>query len=399
MYQPSPELLKKYADVLVKFALWSGEWAKKGDVIFVQLPECAKPMYLPLQKSILEAWAHPIFEYYPDGVSRHFYEYASDEQIAFYPEHFLNWKLQQMTHVISILAEHNKHELKWIDWKKLLEKRLSRKEYMKNFYQKEWEWKLTWTMWLYGTPAMAEEADMSLEEYRKQIANACYLDEKNPIDHWKKTNKEIEIIIDRLNAIKIQKVHMVGEDVDLWIGIWSDRKWLGGWGRNIPSFEICTSPDYRQTEWWIKFNQPLYRYSQKINWISLNFKKGEVVDFDANEWKELLNEIFAIPGMKSIWEFSLTDSRHSRITKFMWETLYDENMWGEFGNTHVAIGFALDEANVLDICKFSEDQKKAIGFNQSAEHIDIISTTDRTVTAYLEDGSELVIYEKGQFVI
>jgi hypothetical protein len=29
MYQPSPELLKKYADVLVKFALWSGKGIKK----------------------------------------------------------------------------------------------------------------------------------------------------------------------------------------------------------------------------------------------------------------------------------------------------------------------------------------------------------------------------------
>ncbi|MEI8252365.1 MAG: hypothetical protein WCG25_01110 [bacterium] len=55
MYKPSYELLKKYADVLVKFALRSGEGVKKDDVIFIQLPECAKLFYLPLQKSILEA--------------------------------------------------------------------------------------------------------------------------------------------------------------------------------------------------------------------------------------------------------------------------------------------------------------------------------------------------------
>ncbi|HCY21292.1 TPA: hypothetical protein DIC40_05605 [Patescibacteria group bacterium] len=60
---------------------------------------------------------------------------------------------------------------------------------------------------------------MSLEEYRKQIINACYLDEEKPIEHWKKVNEEIETIITKLNTIKIQKVHMVGQDVDLWVGI------------------------------------------------------------------------------------------------------------------------------------------------------------------------------------
>jgi len=45
---------------------------------------------LPLQKSILEAGAHPIFEYLPDGVAKSFYENASQEQLVFYPEHLFN---------------------------------------------------------------------------------------------------------------------------------------------------------------------------------------------------------------------------------------------------------------------------------------------------------------------
>lgn len=399
MYQPSPELLKKYADVLVKFALRGGEGVKQWDVVFVQIPECAKPFYLPLQKSILEAGAHPIFEYYPDGVSRHFYEHAADEQITFYPEHFLHGKVQQMTHVISVIAEADKYELKGVDPQKMAARVSSRKPYIEKRTQKELEGKMTWTLGLYGTPAMAEEVWMSLEEYRKQIINACYLDEEKPIEHWKKVNEEIETIITKLNTIKIQKVHMVGQDVDLWVGIWSDRKWLGGSGRNIPSFEIFTSPDYRQTSGWMKFNQPLYRYGQKITGISLKFEKGEVIEFDAQEGKDLLTEIFEISGTKSLGEFSLTDGRHSRITKAMGETLYDENMWGPFGNTHVAIGRAYEETYTGDVSSLSAEQRKELWFNQSAEHIDIISTTDRTVTAYLEDWSEKIIYQDGKFII
>jgi len=397
MYQPSPEILKKYADVLVKFALRSGEWTKPWDVVFVQIPECAKPFYLPLQKSILESGAHPIFEYYPDGVSRHFYDHAADKQITFYPEHFLHGKVQQMTHVISVIAENDKYELKWVDPQKLAKRVSSRKQYIEKRTQKELEGKMTWTLGLYWTQAMADEAWLSIEEYRKQIINACYLDEENPIEHWKKTNSEIERIIEILNKMKIQKVHMIWEDVDLWVGIWSDRKWLGGSGRNIPSFEIFTSPDYRQTTGWMRFNQPLYRYWQKVTGISLKFENWIVVDFDAKEWKELLAEIFEIPGTRSLGEFSLTDWRHSRITKFMWETLYDENMWWEFGNTHVAIGRAYEDTYTGDVSVLSEEQRKWLWFNQSAEHIDIISTVNRTVIAYLEDGSEVVIYENGKF--
>ncbi|HCB51102.1 TPA: hypothetical protein DEP21_00715 [Patescibacteria group bacterium] len=118
-------------------------------MIFVQIPECAKPFYLPLQKAILEAGAHGIFEYYPDGVARHFFEQATQEQLTFYPEHYLHGKVDQMTHVISIIAEHDKYELKGVDPQKLAARTQSRREYMKRRTQKELEGKMTWTLGLY----------------------------------------------------------------------------------------------------------------------------------------------------------------------------------------------------------------------------------------------------------
>jgi aminopeptidase len=40
-----------------------------------------------------------------------------------------------------------------------------------------------------------------------------------------------------------------------------------------------------------------------------------------------------------------------------------------------------------------------LGYNESAIHVDMISTTDRTVTATLESGEQKVIYKSGQFTI
>jgi len=60
---------------------------------------------------------------------------------------------------------------------------------------------------------------------------------------------------------------------------------------------------------------------------------------------------------------------------------------------------SFDETYVGNLNNLSEEEKKQLGFNQSTEHADIISTADRTVTAYLENGSEVVIYKKGKFMI
>ncbi len=399
MHEPSYELLKKYADILVKFALRWGKWAKSGETIFVQIPECAKPFYLPLQKAILEVGAHPIMEYLPDGVAKHFYEHANDDQIVFYPSHFLHGKVEQMTHVISVIAEADKHELKDIDPKKIAARIHSRKEYKERRVKKEMDGKMTRTLGLYGTQAMADEAGMSLEEYRNEIIKACYLNYDDPIAERKKTVKNIETIKNKLNALPIEYVRVTWEDADLKIKIWTNRQRLGWWWRNIPSFEIFTSPDRRETNGRIKFNQPLYHFGQIIKDIYLKFENGVIVDFDASENKEGLKEMINIPNANKVWEFSLTDGRFSHITKFMGETLYDENMWGPEGNTHIAIGSAYNETFTGDASKLTEKEIEELWFNQSAEHTDIISTKRRTVTATLSDGTEKIIYQNGQFTV
>ena len=109
--------------------------------------------------------------------------------------------------------------------------------------------------------------------------------------------------------------------------------------------------------------------------------------------------MIATKGANRIGEYSLTDKRHSRITKFMAETLYDENMGGPFGNTHMALGMAYRDCYAGDVSRLTNAQAKALGYNDSSIHTDIISTTDRTVTAHLKGGKTKVIYKDGMFVL
>lgn len=257
-----------------------------------------------------------------------------------------------------------------------------------------------WTLALYGTDAMAKEAGMTLKEYWNQIIKACYLNAEDPVKEWERIDKTVQTTANKLTKLDIQSVHLKGADMDITIGIGSDRKWIAGGGNNIPSFEVFTTPNWREVNGWIRLNQPHYRYGKKIEGIQLWFKDGIVTKSSATKNHDLLKSMLATPGGNKLGEFSLTDARLSKITKFMAEILYDENTGGKYGNTHVALGSAYKECYNGPINpKWKKSDWEAIGFNHSVVHSDVISTTNRTVTATLKDGSTKVIYKAGQFTI
>ncbi len=399
MYVPDKKILDNYADVLVNFALNDGEGIKKGDVVYLQVPEIAKPLLISLRRAVLKSGGHPIVHFLADDITREFYELANDEQLNFFPEKYLKGVIDEMDHFITIIADTNKTELSGIKPGKIMTKSKAFKPYMDWRRDKENRGEFTWTLALYGTGDAAKEAGLSLEEYWHEIIQACYLDSEDPVGKWKETLQEIERVRGELNNLAIEKVKIKGEGIDLIVGLGKDRKWLGGSGRNIPSFEVFISPDCRVTEGKIRFNQPLYRYGHMIKGVKLEFEKGKVVKVEAEEGLEVLKEMINVENADKIGEFSLTDSRLSRISKFMAETLFDENIGGEFGNTHIALGEAYKDSYPGDVSKVSKDEWAEMGYNESVVHTDIVSTENREVTAVLDDGSEKVIYENGKFVI
>ncbi len=400
MYRPSDEILQKYADLLIKFALGGGTGIQKGEVVFMTIPESAKAMIVPLRRSVLSAGGHPLFYYLPDEVAaREFYELANDEQLTFFADKFYRGIVDQADHILRMLAEHDKYELKGVDSKKLMDHSKAQKPYMEWRFDKENKGKLTWVLASFGTEAMAQDVGMTLEEYWEQIIKACYLDLDDPISRWREIFSEQERLKTTLNEMKIEKLHVEGDHSDLWVRLGATRQWLGGSGRNIPSFELFISPDWRGTNGHIYFNQPLYRYGNRISDIKLVFKDGVIVEATASENEQLLKDMIAVHNADKIGEYSLTDSRMSRITRLMGETLFDENFGGEQGNTHLAVGMSYKDSYAGDMATVSAAQWEEMGFNDSAVHTDIISTEKRKVTAYLPDGSTKVIYDDGKFVV
>lgn len=400
MYTPSPHILDNYAKILVNFALNSGAGVKTGEVVHIRIRETAKLMVKPLVKAVLQAGAYPLLDYLPEwGYDKMFFETANDKQLVWFADAVMKAKIDVADHMVVMYGDEDPHELESIDANRLMLRQKAGKIYRELQDAKENAGKHTWTMGLYPTAAVAAEAGMTLEEYREQVINACFLDEADPVAKRQEVFAYQEEVKAKLNALQIQWVHLKGDDIDLKVQLGSDRKWLGWSGRNIPSFELFISPDWRGTDGRVRFSEPLYHYGKLIKGIQLRFEQGLIVKATATEWEAMLLEMIAAENANKIGEFSLTDKRLSRITRFMADTLYDENVGWPFWNTHIAVGNAYKDSYIGDPNTPTKEERAAMGFNESVVHTDIVSTTNRTVTATCADGSEVIIYQDGMFTL
>jgi len=403
-YTPPQEVLERYARVLVDYALGGGSGIERGDVVRIVAPECARALYVELNRAVWRAGGHVLGAYKPDedaaaNLDRDFFELAGEDQIGHFPARYIRGLVDEMDHQVSVIATTDPRALDSVDPALIMRRGEAMRRLLDWRGEKENEGRFTWTLGLYGTAQMAAEAGLELEQYWEQIIDACFLDSEDPLARWREVGERLERTRARLDELQIEQVHVTGPDIDLKVELGEGRRWLGGRGRNIPSFEIFTSPDWRGTEGWIHCDQPLYRYGNLVRGIRLEFAGGRVTRASAEENEPVLKEMIATEGADRIGEFSLTDRRFSRITRFMAQTLYDENVGGEFGNTHIALGRAYQDAYVGDPGTLQAEDWERLGFNSSSVHTDVVSTTERTVTATLRDGSERVIYRDGEFVL
>jgi aminopeptidase len=316
-YAPPQEILDRYASVLVEFALGGGDGIKPGEVVRVVAPESAKPLYAALNRAVWRVGGHVLGGYQPDddqavNLARDFFELAGDAQLEHFPAQYTRGLVDEMDHQVTVIAPSDPRSLDKVDPARIMRRGEAMRPLLDWRGEKENAGRFTWTLGLYGTPGMAAEAGMSVEEYWEQIVHACFLDSDEPLARWREVGERLEETRRWLDSLQIERLHVEGEDADLWVKVGERRRWLGGRGRNIPSFELFTSPDWRGTEGWIYCNQPLYRYGSLVKGIRLTFADGRVTAASAEENERVLTEMIATEGADKVGEFSLTDRRRER---------------------------------------------------------------------------------------
>ncbi len=391
--------LNKYAQ-----ALWWGLGTartnpfSKGDAVLIRYDLHAQPLAGIIFAMLLEKGLNPIPR--PNltpGMEKDFFTLGDDEQLKFVSpgEDILYSNLNGL---ISLIAPASLTHLASVDPKKIGTTAVAKKFLRDILEKREQTGDFGWTLCAYPTEALAKSANLSMDEYARQIKMACYLDQDDPAAKWNEVFNEAESVKAWLNSLDVDTLRVQTENTDLTVTPGEQRRWLGVSGHNIPSFEIFLSPDWRGTKGVYYADQPSYRSGNYVKGVRLEFENGRVVKSNAEEGANFVRKQLAMDdGASRLGEFSLTDKRFSKISTFMANTLFDENFGGDHGNCHVAVGASYSDTFAGDQSKLDQNLKDELGFNDSALHWDLVNTEPKTVTAKLKDGSELVIYEDGQF--
>jgi len=397
----TPLQMEKYADVL----LWGLQTArrgrfKKGDIILVQFDRPAAGLAEILQGRILDMGMNPVLRFVATyGMERIFYQKSDPRQLTFLVPGDREL-YESLNGRIFLRAPESLTHLSGVDSAKIGKALVARKVYREIMDRREEKGIYSWTLCTLPTPEPARQARLSLRQYTEQIVKACYLDFDDPTAEWNRIFKEIGSIKKWLNSLGIRYMQIQSEHTDLRVTPGDQRRWLGVSGHNIPSFEIFLSPDWRGTEGVYYADQPSFRSGNYVEGVRLTFRKGTAVKVEAEKGEEFARKQVAMDsGASKVGEFSLTDRRFSRINRFMADTLFDENYGGRFGNCHLAVGSSYSDTFAGDPADLTKEKKKAMGFNDSALHWDLVNTEKKTVTARLASGRDLVIYENGMFTM
>ena len=391
--------LSRYADVL----LWGLQTARnrkpaKNDLVLLRFDLAAVRLAEILYAKLLKTGAHPLLRMNPTASMEHdYYALANTKQLVYIPpgEEAL---FAGLNGSISIYAPESLTHLGGIDPKKIGKAAVAKKKLRDLMEKRETLGKFSWTLCIFPTTGLAKHARISQKSYSAQIARACFLNSKSPVAEWQRIYKEAQAIKQWLNRLPIAYLHVESESVDLHISLGENRKWVGISGRNIPSFEIFVSPDWRGTRGIYYADQPSYRSGNYVKGVHLKFEKGRLVEIGAAKGQNFVKQQLRIDkGAGRLGEFSLTDKRFSRINTFMANTLFDENYGGKYGNCHIALGSSYANTYSGNPVDLTKPMKRKLGFNESALHWDFINTEKKRVSAHLKSGKKVTLYENGKF--
>jgi aminopeptidase len=391
--------LDNYAEVL----LWGIKTArdgqyKKNDIILVRYDLAALKLAEILQNKILEQGMHPLLRLSATSTMElTFYALANPAQLVFQAPG--DRELCEHLHgSIYLHAPESLTHLSVIDPRKIGKAAVARKPLRDILTRREEKGLFGWTLCSLPTPAQAQHAGLSLKDYTSQITKACYLHTAHPVREWETILKKAAAIKKWLNSMQVAAYHVESDRIDLMLTPGQQRRWVGVSGHNIPSFELFLSPDWRGTQGVYYANQPSFHNGNYVEGVRLEFKKGAAIKMQAKKGANFVKKQLSMDtGANKVGEFSLTDTRFSKIDRFMANTLYDENYGGRYGNCHLAVGSSYTDTYAGNPARLTREIKAQLGFNDSALHWDLINTEQKTVTAHLKSGKKLVIYEKGKF--
>ncbi len=391
--------LEKYAELL----LWAVNLSRtrplaKSDLVQIHYDIPALPLAEALSWKLSDNGQVPVPRAEPSPNMKHFFlKKANNKRLGMEIPGELELA-QNLAGNIRIYAPTTLTHLAEVDPEQVVrrEKGLQGLRNIKHARQLQGE--LGQTSAVYPTWALARQAGMPLEVYGRQVVKACMLEYGTPLTNWKLLRGKMQSVVDWLNSLKIVSLRVRSKNMDLLLPIGASRKWVCASGRNVPSYEIYIAPDCRGTEGEYFANLPCHLMGHRVEDLKLFFRMGQAQRLKALRGETIVAQTLRIDGgSNKVGEFSLVDKRFTPIERPLFHPILDENIGGENGSCHIALGQSLLHTLDRDPQELTLNAFQSLGLNVSLLHWDLVNTEDKTVTAKLPDGSHVRIYENGRF--
>ena len=228
--------------------------------------------------------------------------------------------------------------------------------------------------------------------------------EGDPLENWRLHDLDIKARAEALNAMGLTALEYRDPNgTELRVGLIPEALFLGGAERcpvngveynpNIPSEELFVTPRAGDAEGVVHATRPLAVQGVLIEDFWLRFEGGRVVELHADKNEDALRTLVGMDeGAAMLGECALvpyeSPIRESGI--LFYNTLFDEN-----AACHLALGRGYS-SNIRDYEKYSLDELRAMGVNDSMVHEDfMIGSAELDITGLTASGERLPIFRSG----
>lgn len=403
--------LDKYADLIVS----TGLNIQPKDNLMIRFTVDGLELARKVARKAYERGAKDVeLMFTDDQVALDRYLYAEDHAFESYPEYrvkYMKEMFEDNTHVLLLTAP-NPDLLKPADPKRIGEYQkvlsLANKPNQKYTLENIVKWSIA------AVPSdawvKAVFPELPLEEGRDKLWQAVFdatrVSTDDPVAAWEAHDEALKVHETFLNEANFEKLLFEGPGTDLEVYLVDNHQWMGGSSHhsggdrffpNIPTEEVFTMPHADKVNGTLRATMPLSVRGQLVDDFHFTFKDGVVVDFDAGEGKQILQDLMDTDeGARRLGEVALVadNSPISNTGLLFKNTLFDEN-----ASCHFALGAAYAE-NLKGSRDRTEEENRALGANQSLIHVDfMVGSADVTVTGVKHDGEKVVLLQDGEWQI
>ncbi|MCQ2753249.1 MAG: aminopeptidase [Bacilli bacterium] len=248
--------------------------------------------------------------------------------------------------------------------------------------------------------------EVAMNKMWEKTLECCRCLKGDPVENWRKFNKEIKARAKWLDSLHIKTLHYTNKlGTDLIVGVNPHAHFCGGahadetkspFNSNMPAVETYTSPNRLVTEGVVYASKPLCRNGHMMDGIKIRFHKGRIVEVSAKKGEAFLKKMISTDeGAHYLGELALVpyDSPVSNTKMIYYQTIFDEN-----AACHFAFGYSLLSTYEKRARHWSDEQRIKHGINRASTHTDfMIGTDDLNIVATTRDNRKIQIFKNGNW--